>query len=887
MQLPSRVPAATYRLQLRQGVGFDQVTDLLDYLAELGISHVYLSPCMQAVPGSSHGYDVTDPNRVDDSLGGEEARQRFLAALTEHGLEHMVDIVPNHMSVSSEQNAWWWDVLEYGPDSPHAAAFDVDWQGPTEAAKNTVLLPILSQRYGRAVEEGKLVVERAGATFTLAVDSRRLPLAPESLGPLLASAAKSCDSPEIELLAEVLSGGGESGASPELRRRRRTTVVRQRLEELLGTRAELAEAVDRAVAQVNASPSALDELISRQHYRLAHYRRARHDLDYRRFFDISELVALSTDKAEVFEQTHRRLITWMRAGEISGLRVDHPDGLRDPAQYFERLRAIAPSLWIVAEKILEPGEALPADWPVQGTTGYDFLNGVGGLFVDSSAEPASTELYRAFIAEGKAVDFDALARDAKRFVLEDSLASDLRRLTLLLEALSRPRLRYRDFAYEELRQAVREVIAALGVYRTYVRPGVATRAEDESALRAAIQLASQQRPDIDIDLLKLLETLLAGGARSELEWEFVARFQQLSATTMAKGLEDTALYRYQRLTSLNEVGGDPSLFGGSVAGFHQFCAKLQRDWPLSLVATTTHDTKRSEDARLRVSALSELAPRWQRSVLSWSERARGSFSGEGPDRASEYLLWQTLVAAHPIGEQRLATYLTKAMREAKLRTSWLDPNTPYEVSVLDFMKHVLADGELMASVAELVDEVLPIAWRSSLSQTLLKLTACGVPDIYQGSELWDTRLTDPDNRGPVDFGVRRQMLARAVRASVEEATSELASGLAKVWLIQRVLGLRRLKPDWFGPQAAHVALPAQGSQASRVVSFARGERVVVIAPRLWAELLQQGFGDTSVSLPNGAYRNLFDSDPRYSGRVELSELLRRFPVALLIAEGAD
>ncbi|HYJ08256.1 MAG TPA: malto-oligosyltrehalose synthase, partial [Polyangiaceae bacterium] len=669
-------------------------------------------------------------------------------------------------------------------------------------------------------------------------ESRKLPLAPESLGPLLANAAKTCDSAELELLAEVLSGCGDSVSNPEFRRRRRTAVVRQRLGELLGTRPELAQAVDRTIDQVNGSPSAIDELMSRQHYRLAHYRLARHDLDYRRFFDISELVALSTDKPEVFEQTHRRFITWIRAGEIGGLRVDHPDGLHDPLQYFERLRALAPSLWIVAEKILEPGEELPADWPVQGTTGYDFLNAVGGLFVDASAEPALTELYRTFLVEAKASDFELLRREAKRFVLEDSLASDLRRLTLLLEALSRPRLRYRDFAYEEFRQALREVIAQLAVYRTYVRPGAPTRGEDEGALRAAIQLASQQRPDIDTDLLKLLETLLTGGGSSDLEWEFVARFQQLCATAMAKGLEDTALYRYQRLTSLNEVGGDPARFGVSVADFHEFCSNLQRGWPLSLVATTTHDTKRSEDARLRISALSELAPRWQSSVLAWGEQARRALPCEPPDRATEYLFWQTLVAAYPIGEERLATYLTKAMREAKLHTSWLDPNAAYEASVLGFMKSALADAELMASVATLVEEIQPIAWRSSLSQTLLKLTACGVPDIYQGAELWDTRLTDPDNRSLVDFELRRQMLTRAVRASVEEATSDLASGLAKVWLIQRVLGLRRLKPDWFGPQAPHLALSARGSQASRVVAFARGERVVVVAPRLWGELLQ-------------------------------------------------
>jgi (1->4)-alpha-D-glucan 1-alpha-D-glucosylmutase len=884
--MSERPLVATYRLQLRQGFGFDQATALLDYLSELGISHVCLSPCMQATPGSTHGYDVTDPNRVDDSLGGEPARQRFLDALAEHGLSHVVDIVPNHMSVASEQNQWWWDVLENGPDSAHAASFDVDWAGPTAAARNTVLLPILTQRYGRAVEEGSIFVQRDGANFTLCAQGRRLPLAPESLGQLFSETATACDSIDLEVLAEVLSGCAGSALDVS-HRRRRTALVRRQLVELLESRPELASAIDRSVARVNSDPSSLDALIGRQHYRLAHYRVARHDLDYRRFFDVNELIALSTDKPAVFEETHRRVLTWIRAGEVSAVRVDHPDGLRDPIQYFERLQAISPSLWILAEKILQPGEQLPRDFRVAGTTGYDFCAAVGGLFVDPSAEPGFSELCKSFIGSREVEDFAATARAAKRFVLDDSLASDLRRLTLLLEAIARPRLRYRDFTYEELRQGLREVLACSSVYRTYARPGVPLSFQDQHATQQAIQLASQQRPDLDLELLGLLEQLLRGACEAPLEWDFVARFQQLSATTMAKGVEDTAFYRYPRLLSLNEVGCDPGKFGSSPAEFHEFCSKLQEHWPNSLVATTTHDTKRSEDARLRISALSELEARFRSSVSAWSERARGSFQGDPPDRALEYWLWQTLVAAHPIDEARLTTHLTKAMREAKLASSWLDPNASYEASVLGFAGHVLRDAALMRSVAELVDEVLPIALRSSLSQTLLKLTACGVPDIYQGAELSDTRLTDPDNRTPVDFELCRKSLALASRSSAEEAMAAGASGLAKIWLIQRVLGLRRMKPAWFDERAAHVPLAAEGSQASRVVTFARGERVVVVAPRLWGGLLRLGFGDTRLRLGPGTFRNLFDSDPRYSGSVALEELLRRFPVALLIAEGAD
>jgi (1->4)-alpha-D-glucan 1-alpha-D-glucosylmutase len=364
----------------------------------------------------------------------------------------------------------------------------------------------------------------------------------------------------------------------------------------------------------------------------------------------------------------------------------------------------------------------------------------------------------------------------------------------------------------------------------------------------------------------------------------VARFQQVTAATTAKGVEDTAFYRYARLLCENEVGGDPADFGMSLDRFHAFCAHLAERWPLTMVGTTTHDTKRSEDARLRIAALSEFAPEWADTVQSLSNSAKRFKQGEFPDPLTEYVLWQTLVAAHPISAERLCRYLEKAMREAKLNTSWLAQNPSYEKAVLDFARSVLDDRETMDKVSAFVNRIAKVAWHSSLSQTLLKLSACGVPDIYQGSEIWDTRLTDPDNRGPVDFELRKDCLRRVAHASIEEALAGFEEGLPKLWLTQRVLGLRRLKPDWFGPSARYVPLPARGSRASSIVSFSRGEHVVVIAPRWWRPLLEQGFGDTSIELPNGAYRNLFDSDARYSGRVELQQALRRFPVALLIAE---
>lgn len=879
MQTP---PIATYRVQLRQGFGFDEVAALVPYLVELGVSHVYLSPCFRAAPGSTHGYDVTDPNRVDEVIGGEPARERFLAALSAYGLGHIVDVVPNHMSVASDENLWWWDVLEKGPASPHAASFDVEWEGPTEEARSKVLLPILSDHYGRALEARKIQVVREASGLTLSAMGRRLPLAPESLSPLFLAVARAAQSAKLEFLASALAW---TLAERDVERRRRHQhVIHSELAALLAREPELAREVDRHVDQLNADTEALDELIARQYYRLAHYRIARYDLDYRRFFDIHDLAAISVHDPRVFERTHALVLEWIRAKQVDGVRIDHPDGLRDPAGYFRRLRRVREDLWIVAEKILQPGEQLPDDWQVSGTTGYDFLNEVGGLFVDGAAEARFTELYGEFLGAAEPPDFRAEERACKRFVLDDLLAAELRRLTRLFQRVCASKRRHRDFALEELRRALREVISFFPVYRTYLQPGGTPRESEVRAVRQAVQAARESRSDLDAELLTFLEELLSGNCLSDLEWEFVLRFQQLTSAAMAKGIEDTAFYRYTRLISLNEVGGDPGRFGTTVERFHEFAQKLQSRWPLTLVATTTHDTKRSQDARLRVSALSEMPEEWAGAVKGWSRLARRYTSRAGPDPATEYLIWQTLIAAHPIEEARLWTYVEKAIREAKLHTSWLSPNAEYESAVQGFVRGVLADAEIRRSVDEFVKRLLPIAWRSSLSETLIQLTAAGVPDIYQGAEIWDTRLTDPDNRGRVDFDALRALLARAKRASPEEALAGLPEGITKLWLIARVLEARRRNPEWYGPEAGYQPLLARGRGADRIVAFQRGRRVITVAPRLWGAIAKQGFGDTVLDLPPARFRNLLDRDTGHEGTVAVGELLSRFPVALLVAE---
>lgn len=875
-------PSATYRLQLRQGFGFDEAARVIPYLAALGASHVYLSPCFRAAPGSTHGYDVTDPTRVDEALGGEPARERFLAALGRHGLGHIVDLVPNHMSVASDENLWWWDVLEKGPLSSHAATFDVEWEGPTEEAKSKVLLPILTDHYGRVLEAKQIQITREPSGLVLSVMGRRLPLSPESLAPLFLATAAAAGSAELEFLANA-PRWASTEADVE-RRRRHQSVIRAELASLLMREPELADELDRSIARLNADNEALDELIGRQYYRLAHYRIARYDLDYRRFFDIQDLAALSMHRPSVFQTTHALVLEWIRSGQIDGVRIDHPDGLRDPAGYFRRLRAESPDLWIVAEKILQPGEQLPKDWEVHGTTGYEFLNEVGRLFVQSDAEARVTEVYRRFLGVSEAPDFRAEEKESKRLILDDLLAAELRRSTRLFQRICASKRRHRDFAQEELRRALREVIVAFPVYRTYVQADSRNRHPDVDYLRSAVSEVAASRPDLDGELLSFLEELLSGNCLSDLEWEFVARFQQLSAAAMAKGVEDTAFYRYFRLVSLNEVGGDPACFGTSLEKFHGFCENLQRRWPLTLTASTTHDTKRSQDARLRVSALSEFAEDWAVSVRAWSASARRYAEPGVPDPAIEYLIWQTLVAAHPISEQRLTTYLEKAIREAKLQTSWLSPNADYERGIAAFVRGVLGDAALLESIKKFVDRLLPVAFRSSLSETLIRLTACGVPDIYQGSESWDTRLTDPDNRGPVDFDELQRVLAFSQRASPEEAMARLEDGTAKMWLIHRVLAVRRQRPDWFGPDAEYEPIQARGAQAARIVAFQRGRRVVAVAPRLWSGLLEHGMGDTMIDLPAGSFRNVLDRDARCQGSLDLSLLLKKFPVALLVFE---
>lgn len=964
-------PGATYRLQFRPHLDFRQAAALADYLRELGVTHLHASPVLKATPGSDHGYDVVDPRLPDPELGGAEGYRELCFALERVGLGQILDIVPNHMATAGPENPWWWDVLANGPWSAYARYFDVEW-----GTGEPVLVPVLDDHYGRVLEDGRIRLVREGPDVMVRFADHRFPVSSESLGDLLADAAGELTdgrsrarlafladafrylsrSPREVGRAEAAVEGGEGAggrrpgpgarrvgptdrragprdrrAGPRDRRERgrdgrpgpherpwdHREVLHQSLVALLEEEPEAAGAVDRVVSRWNA-PDPLDAFLSLQHYRLAHWRLADAELGYRRFFHINELVALRSEDEAVFRDTHARVLEWLRDGTLDGVRVDHPDGLRDPEAYFRRLRWEAPAAWVVGEKILEPGERLGTSWKMQGTTGYDFLHYAGGLFVDPEGEEPLTRLYQEVVdgdvrVGGKA--YRTAVHDAKLEAAHRLLGSDLNRLTDLFRDVCRGHRRHRDHRRQELRDALAEVAACLPVYRTYVRADAGDAGPaDQEAVDEAVAAAARRRPDLDPDPLRFLRAILLLRVAGPLEGELAMRFQQFTGPLMAKGVEDTALYRYNRLVSLNEVGSDPSTFGVPPNAFHAWAQRIQREWPETLLTTSTHDTKRSEDVRARLHVLSEIPEAWGAAVRRWRERAAPHRRAPGlPDADTEYLLYQTLVGAWPLSEERVVGFLEKAAREASVHTTWTDPDPEYEEALAAFARGVLSDEGFVADLEGFLEQVIPAGRVNSLAQTLLRLTAPGVPDLYQGCELWDLSLVDPDNRRPVDFDLRRRLLDELAGAAVagpsgstggspaethltpEEILARSDDGLPKLHLLRQGLALRRERPTLFGRGASYRPLEARGARAAHVVALARGdaqgEGVMAVAPRL---VLGVGgswdgrggwsgdWAHTELDLPGGSWENrLTGEHVDGGGGVLMDELLARFPVALL------
>jgi len=887
-----KTPSSTYRLQLHKGFTFDDAAGVAEYLRALGVSHVYSSPYLQAAPGSMHGYDVVDHTRVNEELGGAAAHERFCMRLGEAGLGQVLDIVPNHMSLGRE-NRYWWDVLENGESSRYASFFDIDWQSYEERLRNKVLVPVLADQYGKVLAAGGICVVRHGTEFTAECAGQVLPVAPQSLTPVLTRAAEIAKSDTLWFLAASfgrLPAPDYADRKLILARHRDKLVLKGLMARLCLEEPPVVDALYQAVGELNEDKDKLDDFLNQQNYRLAYWKTADQQLGYRRFFDVNTLVGLRVEREHVFEETHALVLEWLRRGVIDGIRVDHPDGLRDPLQYFHRLREYAPEAWIVAEKILARNEFLRGEWPIEGTSGYDFLNTALGVLVEPEGMRALNDIYEEFT--GEPTDFTAIAHDKKLAVGQEALGSDVNRLTTLLVEICEANRDQRDYTRAEMRRAIREVAACYRTYRSYVEPGREEMTEeDRTAIASATECAKQRRQDIGAGLFDFMRDILTLEAKGKNEAEFVLRFQQFTPPVMAKGVEDTAFYCYNRLTAMCEVGGDPGADGVSVAEFHAYNARMQATHPLTMTTLSTHDTKRSDDVRARLAVLSEIPDEFHAALLGWSRRNNelraGRRLGDHPDRNTEYLFYQTLIGAWPISVERAQEYMLKAVREAKQRTSWTQQNAEFEEALGRFIAAAMGDAGFVTDLERFVDGVKEAGRVNSLAQTLMKHTSPGVPDLYQGAELWDLSLVDPDNRRPVDYTLRVKLLGelKALQpcCAAKEAMRRTDEGLPKLWTVHRALGLRRERPESFGASAAYRLLRVEGAKAGHAIAYLRGEDVATIVPRL-VKTLGGDWADTTVELPDGEWVNRLTGARARGGRVAIAEMLQDFPVALLVRE---
>jgi (1->4)-alpha-D-glucan 1-alpha-D-glucosylmutase len=877
MSQPS-IPSATYRFQFNKDFTFAQAGALADYLRELGVSHLYASPYFKASPGSTHGYDVTDHNALNPEVGSEEDYDGFVAALKRNGLGQIVDFVPNHMGIGP-LNPYWMDVLENGRGSKYAPYFDIDWHPLKEELAEKVLLPILGEQYGRVLEKGDLKLNFEQGCFFLTYYETRLPINPRTYGSVLKKALELGGLPpedegeiEVESIAtasEHLPHRFETAPEKIAERAREKEVIKKRLERVCNEHPAIGEAIEKAVQFYNGTPGEphsfdpLDKLIGEQAYRLAFWRVAAEEINYRRFFDINTLAAIKMEMPEVFEATHRLIFELIKSGAVTGLRIDHVDGLWNPREYLEHLQRKygevtgspdgGRGLYLLVEKILMSGEKLRPEWPVNGTTGYDFTNQVIELLVDRAAEKALTEIYQQFIEDKPR--FADIVYEKKRLTMQLSLASEVHVLAHMLNRLSEKNRWYRDFTLSALNTAVREVIACFPVYRTYAEPGRELSDYDRQVIDRAVRGARRRNPGMEASVFQFLrETLLLrfpenidAAARSE-HIRFVMKFQQCTGPITAKGIEDTAFYIYNRLVALNEVGGEPGNFGVTPEVFHRQNAARQADFPHAMLATSTHDTKRGEDVRARLAAISEIPDIWRRAVQRFrtvNRKHKRDVEGEqAPDANEEYLIYQTLAGAWPLDGQitgefvsRIQEYMAKAIKEAKVNSSWIQPNENWDMAVREFIACILEPRkrntfpDLFRSLAGHLAQLGAV---NSLSQTLIKLTAPGVPDIYQGNEIWDLSLVDPDNRRPVDYDARRKALAGLANAAPGDLLDNWRDGRIKLFLTHKVLLYRRDHFDLFA-KGDYLPVQASGAFAESVFAYARrheNQTAVIIAPRL-------------------------------------------------------
>jgi len=941
-----RIPGCTYRLQFNRWFTFSQAREIMPYLHALGVTDVYASPYSQASAESLHGYDITDHNKLNAAIGSRADYDSWIEELHAHSMGQVLDFVPNHVGIAESLNAWWMDVLENGPSSRYAPYFDIDWHPLKFDLRDKVLLPILSDQYGRVLERGELQLRFEEGTFYLLYGERRLPIAPGTYRYVLQIALENlAEHKEEDFYAELqsiltaleyLPKRTETDPKRIAERIREKEVIKRRLERRCAEAPQVQRAIEKALAQINGkagdprSFDALDELLNAQSYRLAFWRVAAEEINYRRFFDVNDLAAIRVELPKVFDAVHRLALDLVSAGAVTGLRIDHPDGLYLPREYFEKLQQRCAkalgiglpqdgrAIYMLAEKILTASEALRKDWLMHGTTGYDFANQVTQLLVDSSAETEITKTFHRFI--GHSMPFGHLLYAKKLQVMKLALANDVDVLSNMLDRLSEQNRWYRDFTLESLSRAVRETIACFPVYRTYLTPGQPVSEEDRQIVERAITAAKRRNPAMEESIFNFLRDVLLfrfppnlDDAGRTAHTHFVLKFQQTTGPVMAKGLEDTVFYIYNRLAALNEVGGEPQQFGLTAEAFHERNIDRQRNWPATLLATSTHDTKRSEDVRARMVAISEIPELWRRSLQRWhvaNHRWKRTINDvEAPDANEEYLLYQTLLGTWPIeanGEpqpastpeyiERIQRYMAKALHEAKINTSWIQPNEEWDAAMRDFVANILDSSprnKFLPIFLPVAQEIARLGAINSLAQTLLKLTSPGVPDVYQGNEIWDYSLVDPDNRRRVDYNRRREMLETLSTATPHELIQTWPDGRIKMFLTQRVLRFHREHADLF-QHGEYLPLRASGTFAECCVSFTRqlaDKWIVVIVPRLSSRVgfppIGEAWKDTAIQLPEALpvaqAHDLFTCRPvpLQDRQVKLADALSIVPFAVI------
>ncbi len=921
------VPRATYRLQFHHGFTFRAAAALVPYLHDLGISDAYASPFLKARPGSTHGYDITDHRQLNPEIGSEDDFNAWAGALAERGMGILLDIVPNHMAVVGNENVWWNDILENGPASPYSAYFDIAWTAATRTELlGRILIPVLGEPYAKVLEAQQLTLTFDAGAFHIRYFDHRFPVAPRSYGLILNHRLAELETrllndPALDEYQSILTAVKHlplrSETDPALiaERQREKEVIKRRLATLTqdhaGVRDFLAENVTRfnGVAGDAGSFNLMEGLLDDQAYRLAFWRVAAEEINYRRFFDVNELAALSMERPDVFAATHELILRLLRDGIVRGVRIDHPDGLFDPREYLKRLQeAVGGNLYVLVEKILAADEVLPPDWPTAGTSGYEFLNLVNELFVAGANRAAFSRIYAAWI--GDETTFAELTYQKKILILQIALAGEMQMLTHQLDRLSQRHRSSRDFTRNGLRVALREIIACFPVYRSYIAGEVA-EADRRHVLRA-VRRATLRNPAMSTSIFHFLrDTLLLRSPGvgpieadyAEEQRRFVGKFQQVTAPVMAKGAEDTASYIFNRLISLNEVGADPDRFGVTPPEFHEAMKMRLKTFPSALSATATHDTKRGEDTRARINVLSEMPDEWQTRVSRWSELNslhRTQLEDQyAPDKNEEWFIYQTLVGAWPgAGDEtfvaRMQAYLVKALHEAKVHTSWINPNQPYDDAAAQFLAKILDPAqsrEFLEDFQAFHERVRDFGMVNSLAQTVLKIAAPGVPDFYQGTELWDLSLVDPDNRRPVDYELRQRSLESM--PSVAELVESRADGRIKLFVTQRGLAVRREHAELFA-QGDYVPLEATGPMRDHVLSFARvheGRAVVAVVPRLLVGVTESPFSAQylqGTSLPlgtlGGRWRDAFTNETCGAEPLGLERVLAKLPVSILIAE---